>query len=366
MGRGNGKGGFFDVLGELGGMMQAACCCVCVAFLLGPIFLLVGVSFLGKATTDTRGAALRELQGEAGLWEDVHRADFEGLDLSVKVGYTNSLGAVIQSTTDLPAATVGDVIVDIGSQPDDIDVAWTPLRYSAQATVPGNGPPGDTYALYTGAVELDRAGPFVLCEESYITLSNCAETCSSRQGSRCTSSCCPCADRCTENGGVYRIVGGTWRCAVTLQLQEVCFVAPSGAGAGGASVDPALWSRQTTGFAATLPDINGQLSQPKVHTSAGAYARVPPGTFCPENSVSQVRVTVRSAEDPYVIAAESTDYTFDFGATQAENAAAGGTFIVLGLIFSLIPICAGYAIYSCAKQKRNPSSQQHIAVQQVR
>jgi|EP01044_Picomonas_judraskeda_P010903 hypothetical protein len=369
MGHGNGKGGFFDVLGELGGMMQAACCCVCVAFLLGPIFLLVGVSFVGKAATDTRGEALRELQGEAGLWEDVHRADFEGLELSVQVAYTNNLGTVISQSTDLPAVTVGDEIDDIGSEPDDLAVAWTPLRYSAQAAVPGNGPPGDTYRLYAGAVLLDQAGPFVLCEQSYITLSNCRETCSSRQGSRCTSSCCPCAERCTESGGVYRSVSGTMRCAVTLQLQEVCFVAPSGAGVGGASVDPALWSGQTTGFADSLPDINQQLgppSEPKVHTSAGMYVRVPPATFCPENSVSQVQVTVRSADDPYVIAAESTDYTFDFGATQAENAAAGGTFIVLGLIFSLIPICAGYAIYSCAKQKRNPASQQHISVQQVR
>ena len=104
-------------------------------------------------------------------------------------------------------------------------------------------------------------------------------------------------------------------------------------------------------------------SEPKVHTSAGAYERVPIGQQCPRDLLSRVRVTVRSADDPYLRAAVSTDYSFDFGNTQAENAKAGGTFIVLGLIFCIIPLCAGYAIYSCAQQrKRNPVNPQPQAV----
>jgi hypothetical protein len=371
MGRGNGKGGFFDALGELGGMMQAACCCVCLVFLLGPIFLIVGVSYVADATTDTRGEALKELQGDAAAWEDGHRADFDELELAVDPG-------AIIGQRPLPAVTAGDRIADIGSQPDDLDITWTPLRYSALVDVPGNGLPGDTYTLYVGGVQVDQAGPFALCEEQTITVSNCRETCSSsrrRSGSsgsqQCTSSCCPCSLRCAESGGAYRRVGGTMRCRVTLQLQEVCFVAPSGAGAGGAAADPTLWTGQTTGFADSLPHINGELdppSEPKVHTSAGAYARVPVGQFCPQDALSRVRVTVRSADDPYLLAAVSTDYSFDFGNTQAENAKAGGTFIVLGVIFSIIPVCAGYAIYSCAQQrKRNPvNPQPQVVMQQVR
>ena len=41
-GRGRGKGGFFDLLQELGGIMQAAACCVCLLFILGPVFLIIG------------------------------------------------------------------------------------------------------------------------------------------------------------------------------------------------------------------------------------------------------------------------------------------------------------------------------------
>ena len=361
MGRGNGKGGFFDVLGELGGMLQAACCCVCLVFLLGPIFLIVGVSYVADATTDSRGEALKELQGDAAAWEDGHRADFDELDLAV------DLGPMVDQRV-LPAVTTDDHIADIGSQPDDLDITWTPLRYTALVDVPGNGAPGDTYTLHVGGEQVDQAGPFELCETQYITLPNCRETCSNRQrrSQQCTSSCCPCEIRCRESGGAYDRVGDRMRCRVTLQLQEVCFVAPSGAGAGGATADPTLWAGQTTGFAESLPDMNSKLdppSEPKVHTSAGAYERVPIGQQCPRDLLSRVRVTVRSADDPYLRAAVSTDYSFDFGNTQAENAKAGGTFIVLGLIFCIIPLCAGYAIYSCAQQrKRNPVNPQPQAV----
>jgi hypothetical protein len=354
-------------------MMQAACCCVCLLFLLGPIFFIVGVSYVADSTTDSRGEGLKELQGYAAAWEDGHRADFEELDLAVAIG-----SGLWSDQTTLPAVTTGDSIPDIGSQPDDIDITWTPLRYSARVDAPGSGygPPGDTYRLYVGGVEVDQAGPFALCEQQNIAVSNCQATCSSNRrrssSQQCTSSCCPCSVRCQESGGTYEADRyGTMHCKVTLQLQEVCFVAPSGAGAGGASADPTLWTGQTTGFADSLPEGNDQVEpphEPKVHTSAGTYARVPVGQFCPQDSNFEVRVTVRSSDDPYLLAAMSTDYSFDFGNTQAENAKAGGAFIVLGLIFCIIPVCAGYAIYSCAQQrKRSPvNPQPQVVMQQVR
>jgi hypothetical protein len=314
MGRGRGKGGFYDMLGELGGMMQAACCCVCMLFILGPVFLIIGLSFLADATTDTRGEALAELEADAAEWTDGRRAEFDGLELSIRVGQTEPSITV----TSLPAVASGDVIADIGSQPEDVEISWTPLRYSAVVPVPGHGAPGDTYTLLAGAegstIELDQTGPFVLCEQSFIELSNCGQSCSSSrrrssstttQSQSCTSTCCPCATRCTQSGGTYTSIAGTYRCIVTMQLQEICMVAPSGAGANQpdmtASINPALWFGRTTGFAPTLPDVNDQLTnEKKLHSSAGTYARVPANT-CPTSSPPSVRVTVRSADDPCVL-----------------------------------------------------------------
>ena len=82
-----------------------------------------------------------------------------------------------------------------------------------------------------------------------------------------------------------------------------------------------------------------------------AYSTVVAGGTCPTPGNS-VRFTVRSADDPYILAGQKTEFTYDFGNTQAENAVTGTKFVVLGVIFSIVPACGIYLLLDAIK-KRN-------------
>lgn len=274
MGKGLGKGGFFDMLGELGGLLQAAACCICLLCVLGPIFLIVGISFAVDATSNSRGELLAEVRSDAGLWTDGARAEFDDLQLFLQFGSAAPVA--------IPPLETGDEIDDIGSQAEDDEIVWTPLRYSASVVVPANGAPGDIYKLKAGAggtSALDETQPFALCEQAFVTLADCRESCASSSRRRsssnnnqqqCTSKCC------TGAGGVYTLVGSNYQCIVTLQLSEVTMVAPSGAGVGGVTLDASLWTGKTTGFSKDVPASNEDLVAKKSHTSAGVSTQAIP------------------------------------------------------------------------------------------
>ena len=98
-----------------------------------------------------------------------------------------------------------------------------------------------------------------------------------------------------------------------------------------AVIDPSanLHSQAPSGFAQSVPE-----GSPYTHTSLGTYKQVP----SPCSSMVSVAVEVRSKFDPYLKAAELTQYKFEFGNTPGENVSTGITLLVLGIIFSAIPI----------------------------
>ena len=85
---------------------------------------------------------------------------------------------------------------------------------------------------------------------------------------------------------------------------------------------------------------------------------------CPLSSVSTVTVplTVRSVSDPVVKAAEATSYSFDFGNTQAENAATGGTLLTVGMILTGIPILCMVGIAKMLGSRRSTQSSSAVAM----
>ena len=366
MGRGQGKGGclLMTEMNELGGMLQAMALCVCLLLVLGPVLIIMGLSYLADATTDTRGEALelmgvaaRAWEGEAGGGDGPGaRADFAGLDLELHL-----VGAP-QSPVPLPARSDGDAVPDIGSQDEDAPVTWRPLRYSAMARVAGSAA-GDTYSVRdAGGAELKSVGPLFSCEAAVLEPRNCQNhPCSRRRrsSSGCDSTCCPCSHRCTEQGGswVAASAGRPAICNVLLKLTEVSVLVPTGAGrlCDGALCDSNSWS-DAGGIAFSLPDGNEQLSAEdrKAHDGFGTYEIDRTRSCAPGSGqlTPQITFTVRSADDPYVAAARDTGWTFDFGRTQGENARAGLLCLVFGLLLCAATVGAVWQLVKCARRNK--------------
>ena len=366
MGRGRGKGGclLMTEMNELGGMLQAMALCVCLLLVLGPVLIIMGLSYLADATTDTRGEALALMDVAARAWEGEAgggdgpgaRADFAGLDLELHL-----VGAP-QSPVPLPARSDGDAVPDIGSQEEDAPVTWRPLRYSAVARVAGSAA-GDTYSLRDGdGAELKSVGPLFSCEAAVLEPRDCQNhPCSRRRrsSSGCDSTCCPCSHRCTEQGGswVAASAGRPAICNVLLKLTEVSVLVPTGAGrlCDGALCDSNSWS-DAGGIAFSLPDGNEQLSAEdrKAHDGFGTYEIDRTRSCAPGSGqvTPQITFTVRSADDPYVAAARDTDWTFDFGRTQGENARTGLLCLVFGLLLSAATVGAVWQLVKCARRNK--------------
>jgi hypothetical protein len=64
----------------------------------------------------------------------------------------------------------------------------------------------------------------------------------------------------------------------------------------------------------------------------------------------------------YIIAGQKTEYTYDFGNTQAENAATGTIFVILGLVFSIVPVCGIFLAVDCAKKRKAENATHQVPV----
>jgi hypothetical protein len=353
VGKGDGRGGFVDIFQEMEDTVKGCVCCICMMLIGGPICLLVGVSYIGDATTDSRGMAIASFKSDVATWSATKRGLFDDQTFSIKM-------PTDAGTRPLRKLEAGDpqqdnlvgAGADLGSESVDGDTswaAWTPLFYQAQVTVPGVGGAGGgpielrSGSASTAAIWTDQAG-LAKCKQDVVDVEPCAETCSSsrrRRRSGGSSSCTTCSSRCSSAGGNWD--SAKHSCSRHLILTEVNLVA---------SGSPAAWV--FSGLAYSLPEHADSSVAAPTHQPAdgGTYTTVPgscPTPFVP----TPVPLTVRSENDPVVKAARLTDYTFDFGNTQAENATIGSTLVIIGMILTALPCCGAFVVYKLISNRRS-------------
>ncbi|XRB07022.1 hypothetical protein NFJ02_30g75730 [Pycnococcus provasolii] len=80
-GKGTGRGGFFgDAMEDAVDCAHQMACCACCLVILGPLFVIIGIAFLGAATNDTRGKLIKEYSGTVNLWKDTYYKQFDGIN----------------------------------------------------------------------------------------------------------------------------------------------------------------------------------------------------------------------------------------------------------------------------------------------
>mmetsp|Transcript_9789 Transcript_9789/g.17317 ORF Transcript_9789/g.17317 Transcript_9789/m.17317 type:complete len:355 (+) Transcript_9789:103-1167(+) len=176
------------------------------------------------------------------------------------------------------------------------------------------------------------------------------ETISFGTSKTCNSKCARRAEhnQCFENSGQVTSSGDDTRCLTSYRLYNPCFVIEA---------DQKDTGKAATSFAyyRTWSVNDGEISRPESRCEKppdqklkrAAHQNVDPNT--PEDSASlknvleQREVVFRSSDDPFVVAAQLTDGTFDMGWTETQLKVMGTIMIVIGSLFgccSLGCLCA--------------------------
>jgi hypothetical protein len=119
-GRGRGKGGCMSDLQEIGQEIQCMICCVCVMLVIGPILMLVGLSYLGEATTDTRSLQIAEWDAAAAAWTTSQQQQpFGGMQLAAQCsscgGAASDHGVGVAASAPI-AASADEALPDLREQ----------------------------------------------------------------------------------------------------------------------------------------------------------------------------------------------------------------------------------------------------------
>ena len=346
-GKGDGRGGFIDVFQEMEDTVKGCVCCICMMLIGGPICLLVGFSYIGDATTDSRGMAIASFKSDVAAWTATKRGLFDDQTFSIKMP-TDAVARPLRKLEagDPQQDNLVGAGADLGSKSVDGDTswaAWTPLFYQAQVTVPGiAGAGGGLIELRSGSSTRLQWSGLAKCKQDVVDVDPCSEMCSSSRRRRSGgSSCTTCSSKCSSAGGHWD--SAKHSCSRHLTLTEVNFVARG---------SPAAW--EFSGLAYSLPAHADSSVAAPTHTPAdgGTYTSAPgscPTPFVP----TPVPLTIRSENDPVVKAAVLTDYTFDFGNTQAENATIGSTLVIIGIIVTGLPCCGAFVVYKLISNRRS-------------
>jgi hypothetical protein len=367
-GKGHGKGAFMDIFNEMEEAVKGIACCVCLMLVAGPVCLLMGLSYIGDSTTDSRGMAIASFQTVVSDWSDTDRALFDNHAFSIKLP-SEVVARPLRKFED------GDplqeaAVADLGTKSVDGDTSWatwTPLFYKAQVTVPsvaslgqarGSGTPIELHDDTAGAAALwNDYADLVGCAPVSVDVTPCSDTCTSTSRRRSRSSgnsCTTCSSKCRGQGGEMQT--GTHACVRSLTLTEVNLAA-SGSGAS--------WSFD--GIAYTLPahdttdtSFHGRGSH---NPRAGGTYTSAPGACPPAPPTVEVPLTIRSKSDPVVKAAETTNYeltssgAFDFGAWKTTAVVVSLCCFVPSLSGQTIEVC--YFLLQGTRRPRTPRLAPH-------
>jgi hypothetical protein len=180
LGRGKGKGKDGCIFGELAKGLQCVLCLLCCVCISGPILIVVGISYLGDSTTDSRGELIQQWNTVASGWEESGRTQFTDLKLSVSTCMDPQLSDPGDPCTAQFVASSNAPLLDLEAHPEDYDpVSWTPLFYAASLTRP-SAPVAQFHFNRDPAYDLPYQTPvYETCSTTYPDVTPCSTSCSS-------------------------------------------------------------------------------------------------------------------------------------------------------------------------------------------
>jgi hypothetical protein len=310
-------------------------CCACFLFTIGPILMIVGISFLASSATDTRGDALSKFNTASTTWDSTGASAFQAASSNFTVGILNSGATSFSRAVSLTKQTSPANFPDSAGatlpttalyfsgtgQPLTPFSPWTPTNSaggadSQQMTLVRNSLSGATSPL-----------PITPLWSSATTM-NCKSSNTASTSSDCKPSC---------NTYVSPSTGTTRTCYAFYAVTSVCLVVQPGSGlldtAGGAGCVP---STSSSPVPSSITGLDTSTNLARFGFSPTGGGGIPSST----QTYSNIPVTVRASTDPYVQALRLTRGTLDFGLTTAQKVASGIGFLVAGGLLTFL-VCGG-------------------------
>ncbi|KNC49787.1 uncharacterized protein AMSG_06066 [Thecamonas trahens ATCC 50062] len=306
--------------------------CICCCAIVGPILVLIGIIVLVSALKDTRGDKIKKYNAAVDKWNSQSR------DELLAAQFTNTNSGASGGAEVLGATTAVDVLRD-----DDKDLkSYEPLKYRtaggfsfASATL------GTSDIVYTADISASQNGGPASTMSVGLTFGHyisrgqgsLSRSCQLTATSTSTGSSRPlCSQVCSDDGGQWDSTTST--CRFYLRASDMCLKVTLS----GSSWTPA--SVPGSGFGCLYKNQGGTKGDWSIssYTSVSAGATITPST---------VQLTIRSSDDPYILASDLTNGSYDFGLTRAQKIVIGIVLIVIGCVW-MCCVCGGvYAIYMC-------------------
>jgi hypothetical protein len=322
------------------GIFKAVMC----FFLMGPILAITGIGFLASTSTDGRGSDIATFGSAVNAWQQGPGGADGGygrFDNLTSVTVSSSFGSL-----PLSRVTSSDSYPDT----DGVTLPTLFLRRvaSSSSSIPfgsvtySEPPPVNGYAVpITIGTASPALGSRTDSEQATVVAKRVYTVdCKSDE------SVGTCGGRC--NGAFQGRTSGTSRgdCWQWWILSEVCYV-----------VDPRTGRLDTSGRGCLPSDGAGYASVTwgGVDSSTGlGPRRYTLSTSAPTTvTFPNVRVTVRSSEDPYVVALRLTSGSLTFGLSTQQKASIGSALLIIGLVITVATCGGTYAVVrGCARKRQ--------------
>lgn len=320
------------------GCVWGLCGCLCV----GPILAIIGIVFLVKAGTDDRSGSVNAYNAAVNSWTGTGYNNFKSLPNDFSVYVTAPSNFYGLSSPDVPAVESGSGITTYNQR-------W---RYLATANPMPAGMP-----VYSSSSTTFLQNPIVVgTNQSIIATDTGVPAVIVKTSTPCYSgdSYYQCSSRCNGQINYSYSYPSSSTCKQWYVLSQMCFVvdtSPASLGSGGlpSRLDPA-----GPGCVPSSSSISSSI--PRYNQGMAPYGYTPmsssPGYF----SMASVPITIRGSGDPWVIAGRVTGGSItSFGLTTGQKVGVGIGLLIAGLLLSLLPIVAVYAIVRCCASKNTVS-----------
>ena len=323
------------------GCIDMMCCGLGCLFFVGPlIMLIIGPVWLAKAASDHRGRLVAQYVTALNKWDAGGRQSF--LNATQGGNFTLSIGAPVSLGATLPLDLAATEQVDIygpgqsfNQATKDVPVITNPARFRTSAWVPLAGDRDVTMAvrLTWGPAVNNASSEQLLLWSGNVSLTqqitysmDCyyEGTSGSKNSGGGSTKVCYCG-----SGG---ITVGTSSCLLWAYTKSLCIIVsttPSNSSAG------PLLSVVPGGCAYTPSAARRYAGEPSLSLTGRGY--VPSIPTYVGQSISMT-LSVRSEDDPYVVASQLTGGSLDFGESADSLRFTGA--MVLSFAFILLATCA--------------------------
>ena len=295
----------------------------------GPILIIIGIATLASTSSDTRSQGVSAFNSAASAWNSGGAqlfADGRTFALRTTAAGTTSLILLRQSTADSYPDRDGINLPNVSVSYGGVSLPNSPIPASTQ--------PSQSFSL-------DGTAPAAVS-----SLTNVPVYATTTTSISCSSgdSQSTCQSRCPSNSQYNPTLSRT-TCTRFWRISEVCLV-----------VVPATNMLDMSGGAGCAVPSDYSPSAALSSNGLAAISYSASGSQ-PSDVSSNIRVTVRSSQDPYVVMMRLTKGTGNFGLSVAQKGTLGGALLGIGVA---ITICVGLTVYyllkNCIKSNSSPGA----------